>query len=258
MSRTLFDLSGRVAVVTGGASGLGLAITRALADFGATVVPCGRRRDAVESACKSVQEAGGKAMAETADVGRRESLDVLRETVLSKLGRVDILVNAAGKTFRKPTVAVSDAEWSDLMDTNLAGTLRACQSFYEPLKASGRGRVVNIASLGSFTGLFEATAYCASKAAVLSLTRSLAIEWARDQICVNAIAPGVFPTDLNRKLIEGTPRGNEFIVRTPMKRFGKAEELGGTAVLLASDAASFMTGTCIAVDGGYLASGVNQ
>ena len=258
MRGTLFDLSGRIAIITGGASGLGLAITRVLADFGATVVPCGRRREAVESACRSVEEAGGKAVPRTADVASRESLDTLRDDVVSQLGGVDILVNAAGKTFRKPTVAISEAEWSGLMDTNLQGTLRACQSFYEPLKASGRGRVINIASLGSYVGLFEATAYCASKAAVLSLTRNLAIEWARDSICVNAIAPGVFPTELNRKLIEGTPRGNEFIVRTPMKRFGNPQELGGTAVLLASDAASYMTGTCIAVDGGYLASGVNQ
>jgi NAD(P)-dependent dehydrogenase (short-subunit alcohol dehydrogenase family) len=104
----------------------------------------------------------------------------------------------------------------------------------------------------------ETTAYGASKTAVLSLTRNLAVEWARDSICVNAIAPGVFPTELNMKLIQGTPRGNEFLMRTPMKRFGKPEELAGAAVLLASDAASFMTGTCIAVDGGYLASGVNQ
>jgi NAD(P)-dependent dehydrogenase (short-subunit alcohol dehydrogenase family) len=212
----------------------------------------------VESACKTVEAAGGKAVAGTADVTSRESLDSLREAVLQKLGRVDILVNAAGKTFRKPTVAMGDAEWTDLMNTNLHGMLRACQSFYEPLKASGRGRVINIASLASYLGLFEVTAYSASKGAVLALTRSLAVEWARDNICVNAIAPGVFPTELNRKLIEGTPRGNEFITRTPMKRFGNAEELGGTAVLLASDGASFMTGTCIAVDGGYLASGVNQ
>ena len=258
MSRTLFDLTGRVAVVTGGASGLGLAITQALADHGATVVPCGRRREAVKSACKAVEASGGKAVAETADVTSRESLDSLRDAVLQKLGRIDILVNAAGKTFRKATVSMSDAEWADLMNTNLHGMLRACQSFYEPLKASGRGRVINIASLASYLGLFEVTAYSASKGAVLSLTRSLAVEWARDNICVNAIAPGVFPTELNRNLIEGTPRGNEFIMRTPMKRFGNAEELGGTAVLLASDGASFMTGTCIAVDGGYLASGVNQ
>jgi NAD(P)-dependent dehydrogenase (short-subunit alcohol dehydrogenase family) len=258
MRSAMFDLTNRVAVITGGASGLGLAIARALADCGATVVPCGRRQAAVDAACKSIEEGGGKVLSRTVDVGNRESIDTLRDDVVSTLGGVDILVNAAGKTFRKPTIAVTESEWTDLMDTNLHGMLRACQSFYEPLKMSGHGRVVNIASLGSYTALFEATAYCASKAAVLSLTKSLAIEWAADHICVNAIAPGVFPTELNRKLIDGTPRGNEFILRTPMKRFGKPDELGGAAVLLASEAASYMTGTCISVDGGYLASAVNQ
>jgi NAD(P)-dependent dehydrogenase (short-subunit alcohol dehydrogenase family) len=257
MSNTLFDLTGRVAVVTGGASGLGLAISRALAASGATVVPCGRRSELVQSAAQMIEKEGGKALPRTVDVGKRESLDALRDDILGALGRVDILVNAAGKTFRKPTLAVADSEWADLMDTNVTGILRACQSFYEPLKASGRGRIVNIASLSSYVSLFETAAYSASKAAVLSLTKSLAIEWAKDGICVNAIAPGVFPTELNRKLIEGTPRGNEFLARTPMKRFGASEELGGAAVLLSSDGASYMTGSCITVDGGFLCSGVN-
>jgi NAD(P)-dependent dehydrogenase (short-subunit alcohol dehydrogenase family) len=258
MSQGMFDLTGRVAVITGGASGLGLAIARALASCGATVVPTGRRAEAVANACKSIEEAGGKTMSHSVDVGDRGSLDKLRDAVLTKLGGVDILVNAAGKTFRKPTVEIQEAEWNDLFDTNLTGILRACQSFYEPLNASGRGRVINIASLSSYVALLETTAYGASKTAVLSLTRNLAVEWARDSICVNAIAPGVFPTELNMKLIQGTPRGNEFLMRTPMNRFGKPEELGGVAVLLASDAASFITGACIPVDGGYLASGVNQ
>lgn len=143
------------------------------------------------------------------------------------------------------------------MDTDLTGVLRACQSFYEPLKSSRRGRIINIASLGSYRAFYQVAAYCAAKSAVLSLTRGLGCEWAKDGIMVNAIAPGVFPTELNSKLIMGTPRGNEILMRTPMGRFGKPEELVGAAVLLASDGASFMTGECIAVDGGYLASGVN-
>jgi NAD(P)-dependent dehydrogenase (short-subunit alcohol dehydrogenase family) len=143
------------------------------------------------------------------------------------------------------------------MDTDLTGVLRACQSFYEPLKSSGRGRVINIASLGSFLAFHQVAAYCAAKSAVLSMTRSLACEWARDGISVNAIAPGVFQTELNDRLLADGPRGRELLSRTPMGRFGTPEELIGVAVLLSSDAASFLTGECIAVDGGYLASGVN-
>jgi NAD(P)-dependent dehydrogenase (short-subunit alcohol dehydrogenase family) len=194
----------------------------------------------------------------TVDVTNRDSIEALRESIMDALGRVDIVVNAAGFTQRKPTLAVSDGEWSALLDTNLQGVLRTCQTFFPALQASGRGRIINIASLGSYVAFHEVAAYCAAKSGVLSLTRSLGCEWARDGVCVNAIAPGVFPTELNRALLEGTERGKEILVRTPMKRFGTPEELVGAAVLLASDGASFITGQCIVVDGGYLASGVNS
>ncbi len=258
MSRSCLDLTGRVAVVLGGTSGLGKAISIGLAGHGAEVVPAGRRADAVAAVCKEIQSMGRRTLQTAVDVRDRESLIRLHDLLLKEFARVDILVNAAGVTFRKPTLETSDTEWSCLFETNVEGVLHGCQIFHDALKSGGVGRVINIASLGSFVAFHEVAAYCASKAAVLSLTRSLAIEWARDNISVNAIAPGVFPTDLNFKLLSGTERGREILLRTPMNRFGEPNEVVGAAVLLASDGASFITGHCIAVDGGFLASGVNS
>ena len=253
-----FDLTGRVAVVIGATSGLGRAIAVGLAEHGADVVPTGRRESHLDEVCREVEAAGKITVRQSTDVRDRRSIDALRDTVMATFGHLDILVNAAGYTFKQPLVEVGEEQWSEIFDTNLNGTLRACQSFHGPLKASGHGRVINIASLGSFLAFYQVAAYCAAKTAILSLTRSLACEWAEYGIVVNAIAPGVFPTELNRNLVMGTARGQEILMRTPMKRFGSPEELVGLAVLLSSDAVSFLTGQCIAVDGGYLASGVNS
>jgi NAD(P)-dependent dehydrogenase (short-subunit alcohol dehydrogenase family) len=252
------SLQDRVAVVIGGVSGIGRVIASGMAQQGACVVPTGRRRHLSEEVCHEITAGGGRAYCHTVDIKHRESLDRLRDAVLGEFGRVDILINAAGYTIKHPVATISDEQWSCLFDTNLTGALRSCQCFYDPLKESGRGRVINIASLGSYLAFHEVAAYCASKAGLLSLTRSLACEWAKDGISVNAIAPGVFPTELNIAFVKDTPRGQEILMRTPMGRFGRPEELVGVAVMLASDAASFLTGQCIAVDGGYLASGVNS
>jgi NAD(P)-dependent dehydrogenase (short-subunit alcohol dehydrogenase family) len=256
--RSRLELRDRVAVVVGATSGLGRALAVGLAQHGAHVVPTGRREEHLDEACREVEAVGGRTLRQPSDVRDRRSIEVLREAVLERFGRVDILVNAAGYTFKHATATMPEEMWSCLIDTNLNGALRTCQIFYEPLKASGHGRIINLASLGSFLAFHQVAAYCAAKAGLVSLTRSLACEWARDGISVNAIAPGVFPSELNSEFVLDTPRGQEILLRTPMARFGKPEELVGVAVLLASDSASFLTGQCIAVDGGYLASGVNS
>lgn len=258
MSLTLFDLSGRVAVVIGGTTGLGYAITLGLAEAGAHVAPSSRRLDQVEKAAAEVEALGRRSLRVTSDVLDRASIQVLHDAVLAEFGRVDILVNAAGVTHNGPTLKTSEAEWSYVIETNLTGTMRTCQIFGATMLGAGYGRIVNIASLSTFVGFKGVAAYCASKAGVASLTKVLAIELAQSGVNVNAIAPGIFPTPLNAELVQGTPRGEELLMRTPMHRFGEARELAGTAVFLASEAASFITGEVIAVDGGFLASGVNQ
>ena len=258
MSFAQFDLNGRTAVVIGGTSGIGRAIAHGFAEAGADVVTTSRRQEQVDATCNEIEKLGRRTLRVCSDVSDRDSLQNLLDETVKEFGKVDILVNSAGRTKRQPTLDFSEEDWNQILETNLTGTLRACQIFGRHMIDQKYGRIINIASLSTFVSLFEVAAYSASKAGVASLTKSLAIEWAKHGVCVNAIAPGVFKTDLNRELLESTDRGREFQMRTPMGRFGKVEELAGAAIFLASDAASFVTGEVLVVDGGFLASGVNQ
>jgi NAD(P)-dependent dehydrogenase (short-subunit alcohol dehydrogenase family) len=231
---------------------------RGLAAAGADVVPISRRREQVDSAAKEVESLSRRSARVTADVSDRASLDAALRDTIAAVGHIDILVNCAGITKRTPTVDVSDEEWDSILETNLSGTWRACQVFGRHMLERGYGRIINIGSLASFVGLFEVAAYTASKAGVAGLTRALAVEWGHRGVNVNAIAPGVYRTALNSNLLDGTERGREFLLRTPLRRFGRLEELAGACVFLASEAASFVNGEVLTVDGGFLASGVNQ
>lgn len=258
MSYAKLNLEGKTAVVIGGTSGIGRAIAHGFAEAGANVVPTSRRIEEVEKTAAEIESLGRQTIRAASDVSDRASLQNLLDKSIETFGKVDILVNSAGRTKRAPTLNFEEADWNDILETNLTGTLRACQIFGRHFLENGYGKIINIASLSTFVALYEVAAYSASKAAVASLTKSLAIEWASRGVNVNAIAPGVFRTALNEKLLDESERGKEFQMRTPMKRFGKVEELAGAAIFLASDAASFVNGEILTVDGGFLASGVNQ
>ena len=257
MTYDKLTLDGKVAVVIGGTSGIGRACAHGFAEAGARAVVAASRREAeVERTAAELEAKGARTLRRTVDVVSKSSLVALREAVVARFGRVDIMLNAAGRTRKIPTLELAEEDWDAILECNLKGCFLACQVFGAQMAAQEKGKVINIASLGSFVSLSEAVPYCVSKSGVAMLTKCLGSEWASRGINVNAIAPGVFRTPLNTHLLDIPERKMRILSHTPMQRFGDVEELKGAAIFLASEASDFVTGAILAVDGGFLAMGI--
>ena len=248
----MFNLIGKVALVTGGNGGIGLGMAAGLAEAGATVVLAGRNADKSATAAEALRARGRKADTIEADVTDEGEVAQLFQQVMLRNGRLDILVNNAGTTVRKAPHDLSLDEWNHVMDTNLTSTFLCCRAAHGLMKEGGGGKIVNIGSMLSIFGAPYAAAYGASKGGMVQLTRSLATAWAADNIQVNAVLPGWIDTDLTRKAREQVKGLHERVLaRTPAGRWGIPVDLSGIAVFLASSASDFITGTAIPVDGGY-------
>ena len=248
----MFDLSGRVALVTGGSKGLGKTFAQALLSCGADVAIAGRDLGALDEACGELVGDGRAAFGIAADVTEREQVERMVAAVIERFGRLDILVNNAGTNVRKPLLELSDDEWDTVLDLNLRGSMLAARAAGRHMVAQRSGRVINISSVLSAVALPGISAYSASKGAVMQLTRALALEWAQANVTVNCIGPAYFTTEMTRPLYDDPERRRFIEERTPMGRWGQPDELAGAVVFLASDAARFITGQTIFVDGGWL------
>jgi 2-deoxy-D-gluconate 3-dehydrogenase len=256
MKAALFDLSGRVAIVTGGNGGIGLGMTNGLAEAGAAIVIVGRNEAKSNAAVAELKQRGAKAISIVADVTEKAAVQAMVELAARELGRIDILVNNAGINIRKPPQALSLEEWDHVIATNLTSAFLCSQAVYPVMKAAGGGKIINIGSMMSIFGASFAPAYAASKGGIVQFTRSCACAWAADNIQANAVLPGWIDTDLTRRArqeIDGLH--DRVLARTPAARWGVSADFAGIAVFLSSHASDFVTGTAIPVDGGFSVMG---
>jgi 2-deoxy-D-gluconate 3-dehydrogenase len=250
-----FDLSGKVAVVTGGNGGIGLGIARGLAEAGAVVVVAGRNEDKIAAAVAELEGLGGKALGVRADVTDAHDVSHLVAETVTRCGGLDILIANAGTNIRKAPDTYSLAEWHHIVDTNLTSAFACCQAVYPEMRKRGGGKIVTIGSMSSIFGFDVGTIYAATKGAMVQMTRSLAAAWASDNIQVNCILPGWIDTDLTRGARRTLPDLHDKVVsRTPARRWGTPADLAGAAVFLCSPASDFVTGTALPVDGGFSSS----